>query len=142
MQRSPSASPTMPASTHGRSPASRFLLSEVAGMLHNSVRVNDLAARFSDDKLALLLPETSEQQARVLGEKLRAQIRANTFLATRYDVTATLTLTLGFAALPTSHITSADEFTQAAELALYQAKPNRPAAEAAPDAASGADRAA
>lgn len=119
-----------------------FLLSEIAGMLHNTVRVNDLAARFSDDTLALLLPETTEQQARVLGEKLRAQVRANTFLATRYDVTATLTLTLGFAAVPASNVTTADEFIQAAELALYAAKGSRSDATSASDAGAHADHAA
>ena len=119
-----------------------FLLSEVAGILHNTVRVNDLAARFNDDTLALLLPETTEQQALALGEKLRAQVRANTFLATRYDVTATLTLTLGFAALPATNITTADDLIEAAELALYQANPNRHDTEAAPDAGNRADQAA
>jgi len=119
-----------------------FLLSEIAGMLHNTVRVNDLAARFNDDTLALLLPETTEQQARVLGEKLRAQVRANTFLATRYDVTATLTLTLGFAALPAPNITTADDFIVAAELALYEANPNRRDTRSVLDAGGHADHAA
>jgi diguanylate cyclase (GGDEF)-like protein len=119
-----------------------FLLSEIAGMLHNTVRVNDLAARFSDDTLALLLPETTEQQARALGEKLRTQVRANTFLATRYDVTATLTLTLGFAALETSNSATAEDFVEAAELALYAAKRDRTNATAVPDAETRTDRAA
>jgi diguanylate cyclase (GGDEF)-like protein len=107
-----------------------FLLSEIAGILHNTLRVNDVAGRYTGDTLALLLPETTEAQVRVVGDKLRTQVRTNTFLASRYDISAALTLTLGFAAVPASDITSANEFMQAAELSLYDAKRRRAEAEA------------
>ena len=111
-----------------------FLLSEVAGVVHNIVRVNDVAARYTPEILALLLPEANEAQARAVGEKLREHMRNEKFLLRRYEVDAILNLTLGVAAVPAREVETAEQFREAAELSLFDAKHQRTASEPVPPA--------
>lgn len=92
------------------------LLRQVAQSAKESVRSADLVFRYGGDEFALLLPETTAIEARLVCERLQTRV------ATRMQVQGTgLTLTLGIAAWPGDGATPG-EIVRAADDALYQAK--------------------
>jgi diguanylate cyclase (GGDEF)-like protein len=60
-----------------------FLISEVSAIFKHIVRANDVGCRYSNDSLAMLLPETDAAQARVLADRIRATVEQQEFLARR-----------------------------------------------------------
>jgi diguanylate cyclase (GGDEF)-like protein/PAS domain S-box-containing protein len=103
-------------------PAGDELLVRVGNMLTRSMRTSDAVARFGGEEFVILLPETDEDGARILADKLRGMIASK--LAGRAHVTASL-------GAATSHPGSdrrADFRTEArrllseADRALYESK--------------------
>ncbi len=50
------------------------LLRQVAAMISSSVRESDVAARYGGDEFCIVLPETSQDQALLLAERLRSEV--------------------------------------------------------------------
>jgi diguanylate cyclase (GGDEF)-like protein len=98
-----------------------YLLSEVSGILRDLLRTNDLGARYTNDCLALLLPETAEKQAAVVAAKIRASVAAHQFLGQLGDKAVSLTVSQGIACLA-SAVDGADALMRAAEQALCEAR--------------------
>jgi diguanylate cyclase (GGDEF)-like protein len=97
-----------------------YLLSEVSGILRSQLRTNDLGCRFSNDTLALLLPETGREQALVVAGKLRAAVDKHEFLGHLDGSTVRLTVSQGIAT--GRHARDEHEWTRAAENALCDAR--------------------
>jgi len=87
----------------------------VAGILAQTTRRVDIAARYGGEELVLVLPLTPKQPAALVAEKLRLAIEGTRFPNGR------LTLSLGLATYPEDG-SSADELIKAADDALYCAK--------------------
>ncbi len=102
------------------------VLREVACRLRTTLRGGDVAARFGGDELALLLPATSYQDARNMGERIRTCISSNP-LSLEGGVSISIGLSIGVGSLEQSELSddiaySGQMLLQAADAALYQAK--------------------
>jgi diguanylate cyclase (GGDEF)-like protein/putative nucleotidyltransferase with HDIG domain len=97
-------------------PAGDRALELMGEALTAGVRVVDRVGRMGGEEFALILPETDEQEAYVLAERLRTRVRDN-FAADIFP----LTISFGLASYPTHGATTAS-LLKAADQALYTAK--------------------
>jgi diguanylate cyclase (GGDEF)-like protein len=106
--------------THGH-PAGDQVLAQVARLLSDGRRANDLVARYGGEEFALLLVDTRKPAAVEIGERLRAAIANHQFLHGETQPGRRLTVSVGVAACPDD---AGDPRTllQAADDALYRAK--------------------
>lgn len=98
------------------------LLIKLGALLAESVRTSDSVARIGGEELVVVLPETAEEGARTLAEKLRRTV------AERLAGRRPLTVSVGAATLHVPHERSPDleslsaALIQTADAALYEAK--------------------
>ena len=92
---------------------------ELAGLLQ---RPADLAARYGGEEFAAVLPETTLEQARALGEKIRAHAESLNLPAPPGAHYACVTLSVGVAAFDGTRLDRAAALIEAADQALYAAK--------------------
>lgn len=91
------------------------VLSEVANRIRSVVRATDIACRVGGDEFAIILPESSREDAELLADRVGLAIRAQ-----KIDKVGVLKISGGVAELRQSD-TAADLFKRADE-ALYRAK--------------------
>ncbi|HEX8304854.1 MAG TPA: sensor domain-containing diguanylate cyclase [Jatrophihabitans sp.] len=89
----------------------------VASTMRATVRDSDLSARLGGEEFAMVLPDAGLQDARVVAERLRAQLRARTIPAIGSSVTASF----GIAELQPADAT-AENLLHRADQAMYRAK--------------------
>jgi len=104
--------------THGH-PAGDALLRQVATILLENTRQNDIVARYGGEEFVIILPATGRHGARRVAETIRAKVEAFPFEGE--DRSGPVTLTLGVAVFP-DDATSAEQLIQKADQALYQGK--------------------
>jgi len=98
------------------------LLKEVAGALTEHVRTIDFLGRFGGEEFLLILPNTDEQGARKVAEKLR-QVIANTLIELPKDNQAIgVTASFGVATMGVANQNSPLELLHQADQALFRAK--------------------
>ncbi len=95
------------------------ILTTVARLLGDHVRLSNLLARYGGDEFALLMPGTRIEQAEVLAERLRRCIQAEPSLAA-YGITGSF----GIAEFPT-HGATQEEILRIADAGVYLAKYQR-----------------
>jgi len=103
--------------------AGDHLLRYFSGIILDTIRPSDVAARFSGERFMVLLPDTGREDARAVAERLRARLADSPFRidADREDIR--LTLSIGASALAhPDYGQSAEELITMADLALYRAK--------------------
>jgi diguanylate cyclase (GGDEF)-like protein len=87
----------------------------VASILKENLRGADVAARYGGEEFAILLPQTSSEEASVIAERIRMQIERTEFPHRR------VTVSIGIAKT-TAEVNSPDDIIWAADRALYEAK--------------------
>jgi diguanylate cyclase (GGDEF)-like protein len=92
------------------------VLRRVAQTLERNARLTDVVCRYGGEEWALILPETTQEEALQVAERLRQQIEQ---LQIRPDLL--LTLSAGVAIFP-NHARLADDLLHAADAAMFQAK--------------------
>ncbi len=96
------------------------VLKEFAALMTDTVRDVDIVGRYGGEEFAIILPHTSIRQAHTLAERLRAQIERHAFVLE--DGLVRLTTSIGIADVRTPAIASVDDWVNAADSALYEAK--------------------
>lgn len=100
------------------------VLSSVATTLQEQVRATDLVSRYGGEEFLILLPETTEQEAALVAEKLRAAVAAIEVTGSDGDSAPKqipVTASIGVAAMSPIDLGEA-AFVARADLALYAAK--------------------
>ncbi len=104
--------------THGH-PAGDACIKKVSNALMETLRDSgDLVARYGGEEFAVILPETTLEAARLVGERLRAQVES----CTQQDPLGQVTVSVGVASLQPHIGTDLSQLIAAADSALYCAK--------------------
>ena len=106
--------------THGH-PAGDLLLMEVADLLKSCIRNRDVLARYGGEEFAVILPDTSIEQAIDVGERIRKRIEETKFEGQEFQPNKNLTMSIGVSTYPTI-ASSKYELINTADQALYKAK--------------------
>lgn len=94
------------------------LLRNIAQILKESSRKEDIVARYGGDEFVLLLPETGSFGAIAVAERIHSQVSRLSFPCE----TGKVTISLGLASYPASKAASIQELIKLADQALYAAK--------------------
>jgi diguanylate cyclase (GGDEF)-like protein len=98
-----------------------FLLAEVSAILKHALRTIDLGCRYTNDSLAMLLPETDADKATIVAGKIQAAVSQHEFLGQRQDGKLKLSVSQGIAVAGPSFESHID-LMKTAEQALYEAR--------------------
>lgn len=96
-------------------PAGDLALKMVAAAMKETLRADDVAARFGGEEFAILLPRTNVEEAAAIAERIRSRVEHTGFQHRR------ITISIGIAGYNSEFETSKD-WISAADLALYEAK--------------------
>lgn len=94
------------------------VLAEAAHRLRETIRTSDILFRYGGDEFILLLPDTTNPNAVLLGQRLLEAVRDTPFAG---DPPLTFTLSVGIASYP-ADASSPEGVFQVADQRLYQAK--------------------
>lgn len=98
------------------------VLRDMASLLRDLVRENDLVARYGGEEFVILLPETDDVGADGFAERVRSAVRDKPFASRAGEPAITLTASIGVATFPAARIESVDALFARADAALYRAK--------------------
>lgn len=105
--------------THGHL-AGDAVLKQIAHVIAQNVRKEDVFARYGGEEFALILPEIEQEGAGVLAEKLRGLVQATRL---RHDgIEIAVTMSFGVAGLPKDKEIDVPAFVQIADECLFKAK--------------------
>ena len=96
------------------------VLAEISTMIAQGIRSSDILARYGGEEFAIILPETTLEEAFMLAERLRVSIAHNTINVANGP--SHMTVSIGVAALPSPAIETPVRLVEAADSALYLAK--------------------
>ncbi len=102
---------------HGHA-AGDMVLKKVVEICRQALRASDVVARLGGDEFAVLLPQTAQEAAFALAERLRATIETTAYGPPWQDLHATVTI--GVSDCNSGH--DVDTLLRSADRALYQAK--------------------
>jgi len=92
------------------------VLREVSQIIRGCIRKTDIPARYGGDEVAIILPETNENQAFQVGERIRRKIADSSFQENIH-----LTVSIGIATYP-QDASQPQELLKVVDQAMYQAK--------------------
>jgi len=99
-----------------------LILKEVSKILRKNVRNTDIAARYGGEEFAIILPETTQADARVVAERIRRDVHHCDFASIiPGQPPLKCTISIGVAGFPLN-ADSKDQLIQKADGALYKAK--------------------
>ncbi|WP_432666421.1 GGDEF domain-containing protein [Wukongibacter baidiensis] len=93
------------------------VLKELSNIVHENIRQSDVFARIGGEEFALILPETSVENAMILSEKLRSMIERHNF-----NGVGQITISVGISEFSMGD--NPDTIYKKADIALYKAKNN------------------
>lgn len=96
------------------------VLVELAGILCKSVREIDIVARIGGEEFIVLLPQTPRKEARIVAERIKANVRGSEIRAGR----GTLAITVSQGLCAYQEGDDLDSMIKHADIALYAAKAN------------------
>jgi two-component system, cell cycle response regulator len=106
--------------THGHD-AGDLILKQLSGIIINTVRSSDLAARFGGEEFVVLMPETDAQAAMATASRLREQVETTPLKINAQGETISKTISIGVATLRPQGDT-VEDLMKRADTMLYEAK--------------------
>lgn len=97
------------------------VIQSVAEALKETLRETDVVGRYGGEEFAVILPETTVQQALVVAERIRCRISKQSIATDRGTLQVTVSLGI---AMYAAGMEAIDEVVKQADQALYQAKSN------------------
>ena len=104
---------------HGH-PAGDAVLKEMARVLQETLRTVDSVGRYGGEEFVIILPQTSPEQAKATGERIRRKVASHVFWVGAKPLS--VTVSVGVASYPTPSVDSAESLVREADRALYRAK--------------------
>ncbi len=98
------------------------VLRDVAAILRNLVRGNDVVARYGGEEFLILLPETDDAGADTFAERVRASVAGHSFATRPREEGLSITASIGVATFPAARIETVEDLFARADAALYRAK--------------------
>ncbi|OQA05984.1 MAG: Response regulator PleD [bacterium ADurb.Bin374] len=99
-----------------------IILREVSMILRRNIRSTDIAARYGGEEFVIILPETTQSDARIVAERIRRDTAKFDFPALAPGQPPLhCTISIGVAGFPLN-ADSKDELIQKADSSMYQAK--------------------
>lgn len=99
-----------------------LMLKEISKILRNNVRNTDIAARYGGEEFSIILPETTQSDAKVVAERIRRDVYKHDFPSIiPGQPPLKCTISIGVAGFPLN-ADSKDQLIQKADSALYKAK--------------------
>ena len=95
-------------------------LREVAAIIVNSIRPNDIACRLAGDEFLVVIPDTTAEQLSAITERVSNSVRSRIIRTGAGGLR--VTVSVGGAVACVSRTASADELVHRADEAMYQAK--------------------
>jgi len=95
-------------------------LKQIAGLIKQTVRDTDIVARYAGEEFAVIFPETSEEKALLMGERISIIISTHRF-DTKHNIAIPITVGIGIASYPKCG-TRSQELIESAYEALKEAK--------------------
>lgn len=95
------------------------ILQELADLMRVEVRDIDMVSRFGGEEFVILLPETNEEQAMIVAERIRKRVAENIFLKKKEKIK--MTVSVGVASY-FEDMDGIQELLNGADLKLYSAK--------------------
>jgi len=99
-----------------------FVLTEFAAILKDNVRKYDIVARYGGEEFVVILPETENEEALNVAEKLRSAINSAAFDDNRESYSVAASFGVSSAKPATEDGFKKDTFISQADQALYEAK--------------------
>lgn len=109
--------------THGHL-LGNAILEQLAGVMVDSIRSEDLAFRFGGEEFSIILPNTNKDAAFLIAERLRKNVESTYFKGQQSQPNKTLTITLGVVCSDQLHSLSPNGLIAASDQALYTGKVN------------------
>jgi diguanylate cyclase (GGDEF)-like protein len=95
------------------------VLSQVAQILDHNARAGDIAARMGGEEFLVICPQTDEQGAVAVAERIRSSVEETQISSGNVEINVTLSAGV---ARSTPNLQNPDDLIRAADDALYQAK--------------------
>jgi diguanylate cyclase (GGDEF)-like protein len=96
-------------------------LKKLARVMSRAVRGCDYIARYGGDEFVVVLPETDQSEAKLIGERLRTLVAETKFSWKQREKGGVITVSVGLATYP-GDARSKEDLVKRADQALYQAK--------------------
>lgn len=97
------------------------VLRKIGSLLKSTVRRQDIVARYGGEEFAVLLPDTTEDDAIIIAERIRKKIEETYFYGEENQPNGKLTASIGISVYP-DKAKSDIELIKSADDALYRAK--------------------
>ncbi len=97
------------------------VLAGVARIFRAQLRPEDVAARFGGEEFVILLPDTAEEEAAAVAERIRGAVSDTRFSVETSSESIAATVSIGVASYP-ANASSARELIYRADVAAYRAK--------------------
>lgn len=108
--------------TYGHQQGDKCLRQVANSIKKTSARGEDLVARYGGEEFAVILPNTNEEQASKIAEKIRARVHDLDLSHKTSEVSDHVSVSLGFACVIPDSGTTMSDLIEDADRALYRAK--------------------
>jgi diguanylate cyclase (GGDEF)-like protein len=97
------------------------VLKELTQRIKDSVRDVDVVNRYGGEEFAVILPQTNNKDAQMIGERIRHRVESTDFEVEEGGLIVKVTVSLGVATYP-ENATTAEQLVEKVDQALYLAK--------------------